>query len=190
MVLSLPETSRQVVGNGSRPASWVHKSFLKSMRPSSSIDRFKSSRSSVRFSQLLNPTSSFKVLLLPDSAMVITSISVLYGVATCIQTSLSTLFIRVYRLNQIEAGLVYLPYGVGCAMAALLTGKQLDRDYKTIARLHQLHVEKGQRAPVADLPIDEARLRNIWWPLIIAIGGTAGYGWSLRYKVVSSFLFL
>lgn len=73
-------------------------------------------------------------------------------------------------------------------MAALLTRKQLDKDYKMTAKLHELHMEKGQIASAANFPIEEARLRNVWWPLLIATGGTAGYGWPLGYKTVRSFL--
>jgi len=30
---------------------------------------------------------------------------------------------EIYQLNQIEAGLIYLPFGIGCAVTALLTGE-------------------------------------------------------------------
>ena len=117
--------------------------------------------------------------------MVIISISVLYSVATSIQTSLSTIFIKTYKVNQFEAGLVYLPYGAGCALAALLTGKQLDNDYNHVAKRQQSYTEEGPQIAVADFPIEAARLRNIWWPLLVAFGGTAGYGLSVKNEVVS-----
>ncbi len=58
-----------------------------------------------------------------DSALIIVSIGILYMVYTCVQASLSTLFMEIYQLNQIEAGLIYLPFGIGCAVTALLTGE-------------------------------------------------------------------
>jgi hypothetical protein len=41
----------------------------------------------------------------------------------CQQASLSTIFIRVYHLNTLEAGLCYLPYGIACTIASFLTGE-------------------------------------------------------------------
>jgi hypothetical protein len=41
---------------------------------------------------------------------------------TCLQASLSSLFIEIYGLNELQAGLIYLPFGIGCAVAAFGTG--------------------------------------------------------------------
>lgn len=189
MILSLPETAREVVGNGSTPGSWVHKVPLKLMRPCTVTGGPTASRSLLHISHFLNPFAALKILLRLDSAIVITSISVLYSVSACTQASLSTLVIDIYRLNQVEAGLVYLPYGIRCVIAALLTGKQLDKGYRKTARKHGLPIERERRSTIADFPIEEARLRNIWWLILAAAGGTAGYGWSLEYGAVSSLLF-
>ena len=189
MLISLPETARQIVDNGSKAGSWAHKAPLKSMRPCVLSSRSESSKCTTRFSYFPNPLPSLKVLLQPDSAMIIVAISVLYCVSSCTQATLSTLFIYIHNLNQIEAGLIYLPYGIGCAMAALLTGKQLDKDYRATAVRYGLPVEKKYRSTLTEFPIEEARLRNIWWPLVVAAGSTAGYGWSLKQEVVSSLMF-
>jgi len=61
----------------------------------------------------------------------------------------------------------------------------LDRDYREIAKKYMLPVDKELRNTNVDFPIEEARLRNIWYPLMTAAAATAGYGWSLRHEVVS-----
>ena len=190
MLVSLPETARQIVDNGSKVGSWAHKAPLKSMRPRGTTSNSRGSKPTVRVSSCPNPLPSLKVLLRPDSCMIIAAISVLYCVSSCTQATLSTLFIKIHNLNQIKAGLIYLPYGIGCAMAALLTGKQLDRDYRRTAVRYGLPVEKKYRSTLTDFPIEEARLRNIWWPLLTAAGSTVGYGWSLKHEIVSSLVSL
>ncbi len=181
MILALPETARQVVGNGSISGSWIHRAPLSGFRPKTT---FSDREMLPRPFHIANPLSSVKILRQPDSTLIILTISILYAVSCCMQASLSTLFIRKYALNQIEAGLIYLPYGVGCALAALFTGKQLDWDYQTTAKKHGMPVEKRLRNRVC-FPIEEARLRNVWYPLTFATAGTIGYGWTLRYQSVS-----
>ena len=46
-----------------------------------------------------------------------------YTVHTCLAASLSTICIDLYGLSYLEAGLVYLPAGVGGILAAYSTGK-------------------------------------------------------------------
>ena len=188
MAISLPESARQVVGNGSIPGSWIHEVPLKSMRPCSWTDKPSNPRlltSEKRQFHIFNLLSSLKILSQPQSFRIIATIGVLYAVYTCLQVSLSTLFVEIYHLNELQAGLVYLPFGVGAAITALLTGRQLDRDYRKTATKYNLSVEKQRKSTTAGFPIEEARLRNIWYPVLISIGGTAGYGWSLNRGVVS-----
>lgn len=66
------------------------------------------------------------------------------------------------------------------------TGKQLDRDYRSTRREQGLSAQVQPAMTSLDFPIEKARLRSVWYPLAIAIVGTAGYGWSLRRRVVSS----
>ena len=91
------------------------------MRPAARIFDKEKSQDKLYLS-IFNPLPSLRVLLRPDSALVVVSISILYMLSTCLQASLSSLFIEIYQLNQIEAGLIYLPFGIGCAITALLTG--------------------------------------------------------------------
>ena len=182
IILFLPETARQVVGNGNISCSRVHKAPLSGMRPSTMASD--PEVLSHRY-HLPNPLSSLRILHRPDSTMIILTIGVLYGVSCCMQASLSTLFVQIYGLDQIQAGLIYLPYGVGCVLAAFLTGRQLDRDYQATATKRGMPIERRLGNTVSGFPIEEARLRNIWYPLSVATAGTIGYGWALRYRAVS-----
>ena len=41
----------------------------------------------------------------------------------CLQASLTSLFIEIYGYTQLEAGLIYLPFGIGCFIGTLLSCK-------------------------------------------------------------------
>ena len=69
-----------------------------------------------------NPLKCIYTLFRKDTAIIVCSMGILYMTSSCIQASLSSSFISVYRFGEIESGLIYLPFGVGCASAAYLTG--------------------------------------------------------------------
>lgn len=49
--------------------------------------------------------------------------SITYAVKMTLQTSLAAQCIEVYDLNYLETGLIYLPSGIGGAIASYTTGK-------------------------------------------------------------------
>jgi hypothetical protein len=46
----------------------------------------------------------------------------------CIQASLSSLFIEIYHVSGVQAGLIYLPAGIGCLLAPYFTGTFASHD--------------------------------------------------------------
>ncbi len=65
-----------------------------------------------------SPLNGFiEILCQRDKALVMCAIAILYMVWNCLQASLSTIFIRVYHFNQLQAGLIYIPFGVGVGWA-------------------------------------------------------------------------
>lgn len=89
--------------------------------------------------------------------------------------------IQIYSLNYLTAGLSYLPSGLGGAIAAYMTGKLLDRDYRLAARHHSLPPGKCAN-DLAGFPIEKARLRSVFIFIVINVIATAGYGWALSSR--------
>jgi len=54
--------------------------------------------------------------------MVILVISIFYATYSCVAASLSSVFVEIYHLNELDAGLIYLPFGIACATTAYMTG--------------------------------------------------------------------
>ncbi|TAQ86947.1 hypothetical protein B7494_g4729 [Chlorociboria aeruginascens] len=124
VTLFLPETSRFIVGNGSRKVSIVHRTLFSIFRlsrlshsPKSFADpengqpelQAGAPRKQFRFP---NPLASLKLLWAKDTALITSIYGILYMNFSCLQASMSTLFINLYGLSELQAGLVYLPFGI------------------------------------------------------------------------------
>lgn len=124
MCLFLPERPRKMVSNVSiRPPRYLEllvPSLLRHWKENH-ID------SKRRFPNLLR---SLAILLRKDNAVITLACDLLYVVYTCIKASLSVLLIDMYHLNQWQAGLVHLPFGLGGVASTFFTGGLMDKVYR------------------------------------------------------------
>ena len=188
----LPETARTVVGRGELPAKSM--SFQTIRLPKIQ----KLSRLHVP-----NPFKALKIIAEKDSATIIFINGVFYMTYCCVQTSLSSLFIDLYHLTELQSGLIYLPFGFGCAIGSYTFGTRssqasrllrakinndlgriMNRDYKVIAKAAGLEVNKSTGDDLSKLHIEAARLRSAWWIIGVALACILGYGWTLHAKTV------
>ena len=180
MVFFLPETSRSIVGNGSiKPPKHLQLPLPLLMR------HWKDDHAAATFKwRMPNPLKSLATLLRKDNAIVIFACGFLYVVYTCINASLSTLFVNIYKLNQWEAGLIYLPFGLGGVTSTFISGRLVDRAYRR-SRLEQgLPTDKAVGDDLDSFAIEKARLRVIWIPMALTACSVVVSGWVLDYHQV------
>lgn len=181
MTFFLPETSRNIVGNGSvRPSKHLRLPIAAIMChwKDSDIDATHEWRKP-------NPLKSLTIIIRRDNAIIILACGLLYVVYTCINTSLSVLFIDIYKLNQWQAGLIYLPFGVGRTVSTFFSGRLLNRAYRN-ARIKQgLSTDKAGADDLDDFSIEKARLGIIWTPMLLTACLVVAFGWVLHYHQVS-----
>ncbi|RFU23948.1 hypothetical protein B7463_g12393, partial [Scytalidium lignicola] len=182
--LTLPETARAVVGNGGIPAHGIHAvPFKKMVATPLPVDANKNFNIYTRTRwQVPNPLTCLKVLLLKDSFLVILVLGIVYMTYACLQTSLATLFIQIYGFDELQAGLIYIPFGIGCALAAWGAGKVLDRDYRCTAKAYNFTIDKKHGDELLDFPLEKARVTSIFYPITLAVVSTVGYGWCLERR--------
>lgn len=180
MALLLPETSRNLVGNGSvRPAK-----YLRLPLPSL-MDHAEASGAPAEHKwQIPNPLKSLTILVRRDNIIIITACGLLYLIYTCINTSLSVLFIDIYKLNQWQAGLIYLPFGIGGTVSTFFTGPLLDKAYRNARSKRGLATDKAVGDDLDKFPIEKARLIVIWTPMLMTTGLVVAFGWVLHYHQV------
>ena len=124
IVFFLQETSRLIVGNGGIGMAWYHQTALSLLRGTSSNSQNKSDAEIPRKRKfhIPNPITSLKILFHRSTVLIVLVNGIFYMAYGCIQASMSSLFIQMYAFNQLEAGLIYLPFGAGCALASFLSG--------------------------------------------------------------------
>ncbi|KAK2597925.1 hypothetical protein N8I77_012677 [Diaporthe amygdali] len=178
MIFLLPETSRNVVGNGStKPSGYLVFPVLRPMRP------WKTSDAPVnRLIRVPNPFKSLIILLRKDNATIILACGLLYVVYTCINASLSTLFIEIYQLNQWQAGLIYLPFGLGGTVSTFISGPLLDQAYRNARAKRGLPTDRAMADDLDNFPVEKARLSAIWAPLALTICSIMAFGWVLEFR--------
>jgi hypothetical protein len=127
VILLLPETERKIVGNGSVAAMGLHRSlfdvFTKNRRAAANhgVD-VKDGTVKRRNCHFPNPFKCIPMLLKKGNFTVIAIGSITYTVKMTLQMSLAAQCIEIYHLDYLQAGLIYLPSGVGGAIAAYSTG--------------------------------------------------------------------
>ncbi|KAL8927845.1 MAG: hypothetical protein Q9172_001218 [Xanthocarpia lactea] len=122
MTLFFPETARRIVGNGSLSPRGFNKMMGDYLR-SRSISVVTPSATAPRTSYWPNPLAGLSIVLDKKSALTMLFGGLFYTVYSCLAASLSTICIDLYGLSYLEAGLVYLPAGIGGILAAYSTGK-------------------------------------------------------------------
>ena len=130
-----------------------------------------------------NPLAALKLLRTPGTAIILVSYGINYTVYCCLQASLSTLFVDIYGVSGLVAGLVYIPFGVAVALSAFATGRLLDVSYKRTAAENGMSIVKSEETDLKDFPIEFARLRNIIWSVVLSALLVIGYGWTLHARV-------
>lgn len=134
MLLFFPETQRNIVGNGSiRPKGFIYQTVFSLMRKRKEQQNEKKvigvgedtqedipKKRKLRFP---NPLACLPVLANRGSLMVILITAINYAVKAALQTSLDAQCVEIYGLNELHAGLVYLPSGVGGGFGSYGAGK-------------------------------------------------------------------
>lgn len=137
IALFLPETSRSVVQDGSLiPSLWNRPVFTLLLPARAYHDKAKlepvSSQTAERKGfRVANPLKTLSVLRDLETAIFVGTMAVYYATYSSLQASLSSLFSSIYGVSGVVAGLVYLPFGIGCAISALSIGT-LHRSWRTM----------------------------------------------------------
>lgn len=186
MILALPETARSISGNGSIPGRSWHKAPIahllkKSQRKSESTQSLPKHHTHVP-----NPLESLALLFYPGTAPVILINSITYMTYCRLQASLSSLFIQIYDCTELEAGLIYIPFGAGCLLSSFLSGNLMTFDYRRTAARQGIEVDTICKTDLTNFPIELARFRSLPPIILSSTIAMAGYGWVLQSRVVSN----
>lgn len=188
----VPETARKIVGNGSLPPRvWFNRSVLeylarrreaKSWTLEEVAAKHKEAEELAAKRQLCwpNPFTTLRIIAEKDCACIMFTIAIVYGSWYTVTTTLATSIRSIYGLNTLQAGLCYIPFGAGAALAVFANGRMLDWNYARTCRSLGLSVDKRKGTDLVNFPIEKARLDLVWPQLYIGCAALIAYGWTLR----------
>ena len=194
-ILTVPETGRNVVGNGSVPPIGWNMTVLdylrqrKELKSQDSLSRSATSDerhraqaelASHRKLKFPNPLKTIYIIAEKDVALVLIYNSLIYTAFYDVIASMPVMFKQTYGFNDLEIGLCYLPFGFGCAVTSFLNGKLLDRNYKRIAKRIGFAIDRKHGDDLRYFPIEEARIGIMWPILSVGLASILCYGWAME----------
>ena len=182
MLLCFPETARSIVDDGSVLAKGVNRPPIALLCPTPARNPARGFTHDSAKKGFPNPLASLKLLRLPETALILSSFGVNYAIYSCLQASLSTLFLDVYNVSGVVAGVIYIPFGIACALSAFATGFLLDKTYSKTAAECGVLVDKTKAQDLGKFPIERARLRTVKLPVALCAALIVTYGWLLQTR--------
>ena len=192
----LPETARNVVGNGKGSAQqkWWERSWwslgnkwIKSgRRNSKDVDmvaaenaNYRSPVSLKRSFRIRNPLACLRIIFHRDTFCVLWMPASFYLVDYTFVAATPDIYKNIYNFNELEIGLSYLPRGVGIIIGGYINGKLMDYNYRVTAKKIGHTVDKVSGDDLKHFPIERARARGTPILLVIATATIIGYGWAV-----------
>ncbi|KAK8075421.1 hypothetical protein PG997_010084 [Apiospora hydei] len=121
IMLFLPEIQRNIVGNGSIKASGIRRSLFELVVKDRTRDEEEKGARKRQY-RVPNPFICIRLLCNKANFSIICIGSITYTMKMTLQTSLAAQCVDLYQLDYLQAGLVYIPSGVGGAMGSCITG--------------------------------------------------------------------
>lgn len=175
-ILLIPETCRNVVGNGSIPAqSWnlpLVEYLKKRPDPQESAKTQKL--------RLPNPLGTLHVIFEKEMGLILGLNSILYINFILTAATLSTLWKDIYHFNDLQVGLCYLPYGFGACVGVISQGFILDWNYRRRAKKLGFKVDRKRGDDLSNFPIESARIEVMFPALAVGTAAVISYGWALH----------
>lgn len=182
VLIFLPETSRMIVGNGSIvPKSAFNKApvlLFPHIKPKLTNDT-----STLAPKEKMDFFAPFKLVLKIPVICTLLPAGLQFAAWTMTLTSISTVLESdAYNYSVIHVGLIYLPQGIACFVASLLSGKALNVYYRYRSNLHEKKYQDWDIEKRPPLNKYRIRLDLAIVPATFMILGLIIFGWCLEYK--------
>lgn len=191
-ILYMPETCRNIVGDGSIPPPRLNSNLTDSKRfrnrrdAGIPIDQLKldSLRKNYKFG-FPNPLRGLVVFTDLESVLVLIPCGLSLACFYAISTGASAAFADLYGFDALHVSLMFLPLGAGGILSAFTTGRLVDYNFRRHARRLNFPVERNKQTDLIAFPIERARLEIAFPFLLLGAAGVLGYAWALNQAHVS-----
>ena len=178
-VFTVPETCRNVVGNGSVPPQSWNRPWIEYIRKTKARPQDYARTQKLRFP---NPLRTLVVIFEKETGLILVINSILYIGFILTAATLGTLFKEIYEYNDLQVGLCYLPYGLGSCVAVVGQGYILDWNYRRVAKKLGFVISRRRGDDLRKFPIEMARIQPVYPALFLGVGSLIAYGWALQVE--------
>ena len=189
LLITFPETGRNVVGNGSvSPQGWNMSllNYLQTRKQSNSqtLERTvsRSTLQEMRTLRIPNPLNTLHIIKEKDVALLLFYNSIVYCAFYDVMASAPQLFEQIYGFDSLQIGLSFLPFGAGCFLAPTLTGRLMDWNFRRIAKRIGYHIQKGKANDLRTFPIERCRIEVALPLTFIGDAAILCYGWVMQVE--------
>ena len=186
-LLFFPETCRAVVSDGSIPPPRCSM-FLMSLwrgwrRAKAGIAVDSARREALAKTYRLcfpNPLTTLVIIANKEAGLILFSTGLVIACLFTISVGLPSQFSQIYGFNDVQLGLVYIPFGCGSLISAFTMGMAIDWNYRRHAQRLGLPVIKNRQRDIIELPIEKMRLQVALPFFFLGAAAMIAYGWVLH----------
>ncbi|PWI68626.1 hypothetical protein PCL_01715 [Purpureocillium lilacinum] len=182
----VPETARNIVGNGSIPPPSVNTSVTSSIQWRRKRRDLESNPDAPPLPEpkkrpfkipIPNIWAAVRIIFEKDvgSLMLFMSLFVMANYAMLVP--LQDVIRRRYSFNDLQVGLCYIPFAMGSVLGSIVVGKLLNWNYARVAKSVGVSADRKRGEDLRKFPIERARLDLMWPWTILAIITIAVWGW-------------
>ncbi|KAF2097650.1 MFS general substrate transporter [Rhizodiscina lignyota] len=186
-----PETCRNVVGNGSIPATGLNQSLLgywqqrrqrKERGETTSNATHENKPRQKRKIPIPNPLRTLYILGEKESAIVLLYNGFFFCGMMIVTGSLPYMYEQAYNLGTLQIGLCYIAMGSGSVTAALSMGHVVDWNFRRHAKRVGLVIIKGKQQDLSNFPIEVVRCQIVLPGHIMATAALIAFGWCMKFR--------
>ncbi|KAK2595253.1 hypothetical protein QQS21_007040 [Conoideocrella luteorostrata] len=183
----VPETARNIVGNGSIPPPKLNVSITSQVqwrRKRQDLEASPSTAAQIPQPKKLpfkipipNIFAAIRIVFEKDVGLLMLFMSLFVMANYTMLVPLQDVIRRRYDFNDLQVGLCYIPFAMGSVLGAIIVGRLLNWHYARVAKSIGVSADRKRGEELRNFPIERARLDIMWPWTILAFVTIAVWGW-------------
>lgn len=183
VLVALPETCRNVVGNGSiHPPKWNYSLIQYLRRDKEGWENQSQGRGHAGGRRRPNPFAALRIALEKEAGILLLFSGLFNAGYFFVLSTLSTQLESRYAYNSLQVGLCYLPMGLGSLTARNTVGRIMDWNFRRHAQKLGIEIVKNRQQDISKLPIETIRLQVSIPYVFLSCATLCTFGWVMKYR--------
>jgi multidrug resistance protein len=179
----IPETCRNIVGNGSVPAQRWSITLISVLRGRNrSQGDVPNSTSTLTHKRGPSLVPSLYIITSKEAFVLLIFAGLQYAGFYILLAGLPSQLETTFHYNSIQVGLCYIPMGFGMVVSRQVVGRLIDRNFRRHAKKLSIPIVKNRQTSTENFPVERARL-EVGLPMAyLGCLAVIPYGWVMHMK--------